>query len=58
MAAPCEHVYAYYQRLWEDKHCIAFNLLRRGYYQAARGLWYPENNLFEAWDVEHDRSGE
>lgn len=45
--APCLHVYAWYQRLWLRQPCIAYAYLKRGYYQAAHGVWYPENNLFE-----------
>jgi hypothetical protein len=44
--APCEHLYAYYDSLWQADHQLGANLLRRGYYQASRGFWAPENNLF------------
>lgn len=44
--APCEHLYAYYDSLWQTDHQLGTNLLRRGYYQASRGFWAPENNLF------------
>ena len=36
--ADCEHIYAYYQRLWELQPCIGYNLLRRYYYRVSRGL--------------------
>lgn len=45
--APCEHLYAYCQMRWERQKCIAYNFLRCGYRQAARGIWHTENNLFE-----------
>ena len=49
--ATCDHVAIYYQKLWENHKCIAWNLLRRGYTQWSRG--YVEtrtNNLFELND--------
>lgn len=46
-AVPCAHIYAYYQRKWEDHPCIAWNLLRRGYGQHAVGRPEPANNLYE-----------
>ncbi|QIG68740.1 hypothetical protein EVB68_003 [Rhizobium phage RHph_Y2_6] len=44
---PCHHIYAYYQYRWEQHHCIAWNLLRRGYYQWSHGLIECYNNLFD-----------
>lgn len=44
--APCQHIADYYQYRWENHHCIAFNLLRRGYKQWSNGLVETLNNLF------------
>lgn len=45
---PCLHLYDYYNWLWEQNHCIAWNLLRRGYFQCAVGMIrLPENNLYD-----------
>jgi hypothetical protein len=44
--APCEHIYAYYERQWLANKCLGFRLLMKAYYQAARGIWHYENNLF------------
>ena len=49
-SVPCSHIAAYYQYKWENHHCIAFNLLRRGYYQWANGLIEVYNNLFDTDD--------
>ncbi len=45
--AACEHIYEFYDWKWRSHKCIAWNFLRRGYYQASRGIWFRENNLFE-----------
>lgn len=47
---PCAHIAAYYQRRWEGHPCIAFNLLRHGYAEWARGgVKHPDmNNLYGA----------
>ena len=47
MFVPCEHLYAYYNFLWQANNQLGTNLLRKGYYQASRNIWYSENNLFE-----------
>lgn len=28
---PCNHIADYYQHLWENQKCIAYNILRQGY---------------------------
>jgi hypothetical protein len=44
---PCQHIADYYDRLWASHHCIAWNLLRRGYGQWAAGrIERGANNLF------------
>jgi len=44
---PCAHIADYYRVKWEARPCIAFNLLRYGYRQWARGAKLsPGNNLF------------
>lgn len=48
MHVPCYHIFQYYQWRWENHRCIAFNLLRRGYYQWAGGRSVESgNNLYE-----------
>ena len=44
---PCAHIAAYYQQLWESHKCLAWQLLRRGYRQAAKGIVEDCNNLWE-----------
>ncbi len=45
---PCAHIALFYQRAWEQHHCIGNNLLRHGYAQWSRGeIQCPENNLFQ-----------
>lgn len=44
--ACCEHIFRYYDSLWQAHHQLGTNLLRRSYYQASRGIWFAENNLF------------
>lgn len=44
---PCARIAAYYQRLWESHKCLAWQLLRRGYHQAAKGVVEECNNLWE-----------
>lgn len=44
---PCAHIADYYQRLWEGHKCLAWQLLRRGYRQAATGVVEECNNLWE-----------
>lgn len=45
---PCAHIAAFYHRQWEGHKCLAFQLLRRGYHQAAKGLVEVDcNNLWE-----------
>lgn len=43
---PCQHIADYYDMRWRDHKCIAWNLLRRGYTQWARGYIESFNNLF------------
>jgi hypothetical protein len=45
---PCQHIADYYNWLWLNHHCIAWNLLRRGYGQCASGrIEAGFNNLYE-----------
>lgn len=53
---PCQHIADYYNQLWEAHHCIAWNLLRRGYTQWAIGnpetlnnLYYGGSNRLQHW---------
>lgn len=43
---PCQHIADYYQAKWEAHHCIAWNLLRRGYWQWSNGQPEKLNNLY------------
>lgn len=45
---PCLHIAAYYQLLWEQRKCIAYNLLRIGYREWATGTVKDPtlNNLY------------
>lgn len=45
---PCQHIADYYQRKWEEQHCIGFNLLRHGYAACAAGrdTLGEANNLY------------
>lgn len=43
----CEHIYVYYKSLWLVRPNLYNSLFRKGYYQASRGIWLQENNLFE-----------
>ena len=46
-AIPCAHIAQYYQFMWLQQPCIAFNLLRRGYQQWADGSRLDHsNNLY------------
>lgn len=46
---PCNHIYDYYEKRWQEHKCIAYNLLRRGYWQHAKGMIeLGVNNLYES----------
>ena len=45
--APYAHVADYYDLKWAAHKCLAWQLLRRGYRQAANGRVEAANNLFE-----------
>lgn len=48
---PCAHIADFYQQMWEGHKCLAWQLLRKGYRQAAKGLVEAEvNNLWEFTD--------
>lgn len=36
-AVPCQHIADFYQRKWENHHCIAWQALRLGYREWASG---------------------
>lgn len=46
MAVPCQHIADYYHKLWTERKCIAWNLLRIGYGQWALGCPEHLNNLY------------
>lgn len=43
---PCQHIADYYDWKWKQHKCIAYNLLRYGYKQWAKGEVDRENNLY------------
>lgn len=42
----CDHIALYYQLKWEAHKCIAWQALRRGYFQWSAGRIETANNLF------------
>ena len=48
VTVPCSHIADYYDMLYSSKQCLAYNILRHGYRQWAKGTaTHPVNNLYE-----------
>lgn len=46
-AVPCAHIAAYYDMKWQGHKCIAWQALRKGYYQWSAGRIEHLNNLYD-----------